>query len=513
MDGRNGVAHAPGKSEHAGRLSTFLSAGLWPVALFLGVYCVLSIAVRLLLPNSLTLDEAEQSLFSQYWLAGYGPQPPFYNWAQNAVVSLTGISLFALTLPKFAMLLLAYVFFGLAARELDRRPGFVAMATLSLLTLPQVSYMPQQDLTHTVAVLMATSLFLYGLFRTLMRGDWQGYVILGLAIGIGSISKYNFVLLPVATIVAVFADREWRARLFDPRVLSTAVISVLIVLPHALWLAGNLDLASDGTIGKMVEANAPQGIARVARAVGSLALACVAFGALTTVILAIAFKRDFRQSLRAGDRFTRLLGLIMMVSLLGVIFVILVAGTTKITERWLDPYLLVLPLYLLLKLDRAGADIAGSLRRFLGVFLAIMVVTLIPLPGKTLTGGLTGSYTRINYPFASLVEALKAEGRPALIVAAGMHLAGNMRLQFPGVPVINSEQPIPGFPSADAMKGPILAVWIDNNAAPGPPPIDLSSVEGLGLPASSPQSLAFPYYYGDGRMELRLGYLWLGGRP
>lgn len=490
--------------ENGGRLARFMGGGLWSVAILFGLYFILSIAVRLILPNSLTLDEAEQALFSQYWLAGYGPQPPFYNWVQNAFVDLLGISLFSLTLPKFTMLFLAYLFFGLAVRELDGRPGFVTMGVMSLLTLPQVSYMPQQDLTHTVAVLMATSLLFYGLFRTINRADWQGYAILGIAIGIGTISKYNFVLLPAATVVAVFCDRGWRPRLFDPRVLLTAAAAILIVLPHALWLAGNVELATAGTIGKMVEANAPQGIVRILRAIGSLVLACLAFGALTVVIFVIAFRRDFRRSWIIGDRWTRLLGLTMLVSLAGVVIVILVAGTTKITERWLDPYLLVLPLYLLLKLDRAGSDVSRSLARFLPIFLVIMLVTLLALPGKTLTAGLTDGYTRINYPFASVAAVLKAEGEPTLIVAGGMHLAGNMRLQFPGVPVLDAGQPVAGFPKPEAMKGPILVVWIDNDA----PPDVASGTSVLGLTASPPKSLVLPYYYGDGRRQLSLRYLW-----
>lgn len=503
---QNSASGARDKADNFGRLSQFLSGGLKPATVLLAGYFTLSIAARLILPNSLTLDEAEQSLFSQYWLAGYGPQPPFYNWLQNAVVSIMGISLFALTLPKFAMLLFAYLFFGLAARELDARPGFVTMAMLSLVTLPQVSYMPQQDLTHTVAVLMATSLFFYGLFRTLRRGDWQGYAVLGIAIGIGAISKYNFVLLPAATVVAVFCDREWRARLFDRRVFLTAAISLAIVLPHALWLLGNVELATRGTIGKMVESNAPHGLVRIARALGSLVLACIAFGALAVVVLAIAFKTKFGQALRTSDCWTRLLGLIMLVSLLGVVLVILVAGTTKITERWLDPYLLALPLYLLLKLDRAGADIAGSLARFVPVFLVIMVVTLIPLPGKTMTAGLTGAYSRINYPFAAAAKALKQEGEPSLIIAEGMHLGGNMRLQFPNVPVMDSEQYISGFPKPEAEKGPVLVIWFDKGRMLDAMPTGFSFPE---LAAEPTKSLSLPYYYGDGKTQLALRYLWL----
>jgi 4-amino-4-deoxy-L-arabinose transferase-like glycosyltransferase len=513
MVDRNGAAGTPAVSGRIGKLANVLERGLWPIFAFIGVYCTVSLLVRLALPNALTLDEAEQSLFSQYWLLGYGPQPPFFNWVQNAVVSVLGVSLFALALPKFTMLFLAYVFFGLAARELDRRPGFVAVATLSLLTLPQVSYMPQQDLTHTVAVLMATSLFLYGLFRTLKRPDWQSYLILGLAAGIGTISKYNFVMLPAATFIAVVADRQWRNRLLDPRFVLSAAVGLFVVLPHTLWLLGNLDLASAGTIGKMVEANAPQGVTRIIRALGSLALACIAFGALTVIILGLAFKHSFKQCLSTGTPETRLLGRIMLISLLGVVIVIIVAGTTKITERWLDPYLMVLPLYLLLKLDHVGADVEQSLGRLMPVFLVIMVITLLPLPGKTVTGGLTGSYTRINYPFAAVADALEAEGEPAIIVAAGMHLAGNMRMQFPDVPVINSEQAIAGFPPPEAMKAPVLAIWVqDVSDHADHVPIDLSQVNPLGLVQSSPKSLALPFSYGDGKTELKLGYVWLGAR-
>ena len=510
MDRDGGFVDLRERPGQGSRLANFLSGGLWPATLFLGVYFVASIATRLALPHSLTLDEAEQSLFSQYWLAGYGPQPPFYNWVQNAFVSIMGISLLALTLPKFVMLLLCYFFFGLAAREIDGRAGFVAMAMLSLLTLPQVSYMPQQDLTHTVAVLMATSLFLYGLFRTLARPDWMGYALLGLAIGIGTISKYNFVLLPAATVVAVFADREWRARLLDIQVLLTAAVSLAIIMPHALWLLGNIDLATKGTISKMVEANAPHGMARIARALGSLVLACIAFGALTLVVFAVAFKSKFRQAIRKTTRWTRLLGIMMLVSLLGVVLVILLAGTTKITERWLDPYLLALPLYLLLKFGGAGADVVASLKRFLPVFLTIMAITLIPLAAKTVTAGMTGSYTRINYPFTLVAETLKAEGQPSLIIAGGTHLGGNMRLRFPGTPVIDPGRPIASFPPLDSLKSPILVIWPINADTVQQPPFALPpEVSALGLTASPVQSLSFPHEYGDGRTGLKLGYLWL----
>lgn len=510
MDYRRDMGASAEKQAGSSRIARFMSGGLCPVTIVLCLYFALSLAIRLMLPDALTLDEAEQALFSQYWLAGYGPQPPFYNWVQNAFVAVMGISLLSLALPKFMMLLLVYVFFGLAAREIDRRPGFVAMAVLSLLTLPQVSYMPQQDLTHTVAILMATSLFFYGLLRMLRRADCPAYVILGLAIGIGTISKYNFALLPAAAVIAIFCDRQWRPRLFDPRVLLTALVGLIIILPHALWLTDHIEIATQGTLDKMGAAAGIEGAARITRALLSLVLACAAFGALTVVVFAIGFKSKFLPALRTGDRWTRLLGLIMLVSLAGVVVIILVTGTTKITERWLDPYLLVLPLYLLLKLDLAGASIGASLRRFLPLFIAIMAITLAPLAGSTLTAGLTGDYQRLNYPFAIIAERLKAEDRPSLIVADDMHLAGNMRLQFPETPVVRPGAQVPGFPSVEAMRGPVLFIWRAQSADASeniPPAID--QMLAAHLLASVPQVIAEPYIFGDGEARLRLGYIWL----
>jgi lipopolysaccharide core galacturonosyltransferase RgtA len=492
-------------------LAAFLLGGFRPAVMFLALYFAASVILRLSLPNSLTLDEAEQSLVSQYWLLGYGPQPPFFNWLQHLFVDAIGISVLALALPKYLTLLLCYVFYGLAAREIDQRPSIVAFAMMSLLTLPQVSYMPQQDLTHTIAVLMATALFLFGLFRTLQRPSLLSYTVLGIAIGIGTISKYNFVLLPAAAMIAVFCDAGWRRRLFDWRVLVTAVLALAIILPHAAWLVGHLTMATAGTLSKMIDANAPHGAIRILKAFLSLVLACIAFGALSVVALAIAARVRGLAPLSSGtDRFTRLVGRMMLLSLAGVVIVILVAGTTKITERWLDPYLLVLPLYLVLKLDRAGFDMPLVFKRLVPFFVVLMVVTLIPLAGRTLTAGLTGASNRINIPFADAADRLRGEAMPVAIIADGMHLAGNMRMQFPDLPVINGQQAVGTFPDRLVLGSPILVVWYlrssqDTGVAP-----DLSAIPAAqGRRLSPPETLHLPYYFSNGREQLDLGYAWL----
>ncbi len=489
-----------------GRLVEALTGGFRPAVLLLAGYFLLSALVRISLPDSLTLDEAEQSLFSQFWRLGYGPQPPFYNWLQSAVVWVGGISLTTLALPKFLMLLACYAFYGLAAREIDARSGFASLAMLALLTLPQLSYMPQQDLTHTVAVLMATSLFLYGLFRALARSDWQSFLAIGVAVGIGCISKYNFLLLPAAALLALVCDGRWRHRLLDVRILISIGVAALIVLPHSLWLVGNVELASTGTLSKMSATGGPGNVGRMAKAILSLATACLAFGGLAAVVFSVAYRGNLKPALRAGDEWTRLLGRTMLFCLAGVVVVIVATGTAKITERWLDPYLLVLPLYLLLKFERAGVDTVGALPRLFPVFATIMAVTLLIVPGRTLLASVTGSYSRINQPIADIADVIRPGGEPVLILSDSQHLAGNMRLQFPDARVERLEDWQDVLSSSPT--GPMLLVWGagDDEGAAAPAELD-AVLQAQGEAGSLPERVTLPYLFSGGKKHYSMSFL------
>src|SRR5687768_13321807 len=83
---------------------------LWLIA----AYYVLAIALRVLRSEALESDEAEQLVQSQFFLMGYGRQPPFYNWLQYGVIQLTGPSIFALSLVKNLLLFLCCAIYGLA---------------------------------------------------------------------------------------------------------------------------------------------------------------------------------------------------------------------------------------------------------------------------------------------------------------------------------------------------------------------------------------------------------------
>ncbi|MBX5188964.1 hypothetical protein HJB86_08590 [Rhizobium sp. NZLR3b] len=484
--------------------------------LLLAAYFVLNIVLRLALPHSLELDEAEQSFFSQYLLAGYGPQPPFYNWMQYAVVSVTGMSIGALIVPKNILLFLCYLFYGLAGREALKDQALAAIGMLALITLPQVSFMAQQDLTHTTALLVASSLFLYGFFRTLDRPNLGSYLVLGLATGIGLISKYNFALMPAAGLIAILPDAEWRRRALDWRILAAIVIALAIVLPHAIWLRDNLAFASSDTLVKMAAGKEPAGMVRIGKGIIAFVVAIIAFAALPVAIFAATFRRDFIRALSAGNRWTGMMERMMLASLAGIVLIVLFTGSTTVRERWLDPFLLVLPIYFLAKMQAAGIDLSGGLRRLRPVLPVLMACVLIALGLRVVGAGLIGVYSRPNVPMAGLSREMSRQAEPALVIASDTYVGGNMRLQFPDVPAVIPDFPAPGIPAYAEAKGPVLVVWRGKKTATAAdavmPEQFSSALTAAGIAPQEIGSLSLPYYFGRPGDNFALGYAWVQPR-
>ncbi|EJC73590.1 hypothetical protein Rleg10DRAFT_2051 [Rhizobium leguminosarum bv. trifolii WSM2012] len=490
-----------------------ITRNITTASLFLAVYFLLNIVLRISLPHTLDLDEAEQAFYSQYLLAGYGPQPPFYNWIQYAIVSVTGISMWVLSVPKNIILFGCYLFYGLAAREALKNRSLAAVAMLSLITLPQVGLMAQRELTHTVALLFATSLFLFGFFRTLRRPTVGSYLVIGIATGIGLISKYNFAILPFAAFIAVLPDREWRNRLFDWRLLPAIAIAILIILPHALWLPDNLASASGPTLERMTaEHEAAAGLPRIGQGLLSLVIAVIGFVALPIVLIAAAFRRDFFRALASTSPMIRVIERMMIVSLIAFAGVVVFAGASDIHERWLDPCLLVLLIYLFLKLQAAGFDLSAGLARFRPVVPIFMVVILAILLLRIVAIQYIGTYTRTNVPFSGYVAELTATRKPVLIVAGTKFVAGNMKLEFPDVPVVIPFFPGSGVPEYATAKGPVLVIWRGETADdPTISPGFANDLVRSGIHLQELKTLTLPYLFSNGKKSFSIGYSWVEG--
>lgn len=481
------------------------------VLLVLCLYFIANIAIRLVIPHGLELDEAEQTYFSQWLLAGYSSQPPFYNWLQYAGIHLFGTSLLTLAALKNLMLFSTYLFYWLAAREVLKDKRLATVAALALITIPQVAFEAQRDLSHTVAAIFGTALFLFAFLRVVMRPSAGAFLLLGIATGIGGLTKYNFALVPVAALIAVALDRDLRSRLLDWRIVISIIVAALIISPHLGWLLDNGQSAGNHTLRKMLGDDSSF-LAGIADGLGSLAMAVIAFIALTVVVLAAIFREDLARIVKASNPNTRLIGRILVVCIAAIVLMILFAGVERVRDRWLTPILLIMPLYMVLKVDAARIDITRGLKRMWIVAAIIMVVVPAALLGRAMAGHFTHKYTYTNIPFTNLARTLAPMAmRPGtVIIASEGHLGGNMRFNLPNVPVI-LPKPLTGMAPV-SLAGYRRAIFVWRNSDSGRPQSfqeafgDYLKANGLSAENASSAIAGFPFLWGAPMDQSLFGY-------
>lgn len=418
------------------------------VLLLIAGYVLLAAIVRIVRSSALEYDEAQQAIFSQYVLWGYGAQPPLYSWLQYGLNALIGSSIASLTLLKNGLLFTCCLIFCLAARLVLRDRSLVKIATLGVLTLPPVFVMSQRDLTHTVLALVTVSLFAFALFRTLKTPTAAGYLLTGIAIGLGALAKYNCVLIPLAAIIAIALDRDLRPRLFDWRMLLTIGAAAAIALPHGLWVLDNIGIATAQTTGEMLEGSehiAYHGLD------GTLDLlsAFLKGIALTTAVFAVLYFRDIKAIIRASDASTRLVGRIILFSLLMVLVIIWGLGVVNIRQKWLSVYLLLWPLYLALKVQAAALGGDKTLKPMLIMTSVLAFGFLAVLLGRGVLAPQFERYSIVHIPFDRFAEALKREElrQPDYVIAPGDLVGGNLKIQFPNATVLSGDKAVETIPS------------------------------------------------------------------
>ena len=111
------------------------------------------------------------------------------------------------------------------------------------------------------------------------------------------------------------------------------------------------------------------------------------------------------------------------------------AGATDFDERLLQPALQVLPIYLFMLVERAGGATRGAVRTYAMAIAAVAVVALVARVGIHMAGAdFCRRICRALVPFDAIAAGLRDTGfkGKGTIVVRDVHLAGNLRVQFPG---------------------------------------------------------------------------------
>jgi 4-amino-4-deoxy-L-arabinose transferase-like glycosyltransferase len=400
------------------------------------VYCIVFGVLRLAVSSTMDLDDAEQFLNGASYRLGYPTQPPLYSWIVRTASLPFGMSITVIVVVKYCLMALFYLLFYRIARAFWNARDSL-LVTASLLVFYTYSYDFNRHLSHSVLVSAAAALTLLLYMRLLRSRSAPDYFLLGVAAGIGVLSKYNFGLFLGGLFFACVTAEDGRKALFSWKTLLAVAGFGLVLAPHVVWLFGAdfppvrvaLEKANAGEVKSA-------SLSRTVSVGASLLAGIAAFLGLFAL-----FFRFSRPGDEASQARYREAGVFRRLALFGVmssfaVMVLLRAGHFSI--KWLAPVLFVIPLALFpsVDLDRSRARAArfGCLCLFitLSVFVARAAVGFFP--------DAVGKVERIHTPFRPIVlklaerlngQGMTDRGRPAIVTDSAF-MAGNITADLPG---------------------------------------------------------------------------------
>jgi hypothetical protein len=434
-------------------------------ALLLAAYAMVHAALRVWISPIVNIDDAREAIFSQTLALGYQPrQPPLYTWLAWATVQLAGVSVASLTVLKYAVLAVAYVFCYLTARRVLSEPRLAPLAAFSLLLLLPVGWFVHDDLTQSVAVLATAAATVYLLIRVESEPTLGRYAWLGAVIALGTLSKLTYLVFGAALLLAALTVTPYRRRLLDGRALVTLLVAGALVLPYALWLVSYQEDLS--RFAQQVAPGTRSFAAGVADGLGAVLRAFAYYAGPLALVFLILFPEVYRPRPGTAGRESPA-GLLVGRTLLAGLALLVVGAFLNVLGqlkfRWAIPLFFLLPLYACWRLDRLGIDARRRrrLRAYATVLVAAEALMIAGILLLTFAGARVGMPARLNAPFDAVGRAIAATGfRRGTIVTGPGPLGGNVRLAFPESRVASLETP--GYlppPAAGAADGECLLVW------------------------------------------------------
>ena len=475
------------------------------LAIFVAYACI-HILLRLSASLNLPQDDVMAVLYSHTLQLGYVPrQPPLYDWLLWAVQQAAGPSLFSFLLLKYALLTATGFFIYLAGLRMFRDSGWAALAAFSLLLFYQIGWNIHEGVTHTATMICAIAATFWALIRLVETAGWRDYLVFGVCLGLGGLTKYGYVAFLVLLLALALLQPVMRAKILAPRMLASLAIAALIITPFALWIIlNNHDLRA--IYNETLSASETGRWRGGAYAVFLTLRRTLIFLSPLVVLVPLIFSGALAamgQAIAGMLRPTvepdweRIVVQIAFVALILMLLGVLFTGASNFRMRYMHPFYLLMPLWLV-AMARRGQTRKWQPAAFVAASLFFALVVLGARAGYLYVGEKPFcSKCRQMTPYAELADAMRKQGfKTGTIVAAYRHTAGNMRRLFPTARVVALKWPrvVPPIRPGD-RSAQIALVWNVDSQGAALPKGAADEVRALGgdLVDGSPQSVRVPW--------------------
>lgn len=458
------------------QLSDRVDGPPWPfsaagVVLFGILYGGVYSAIRLSISHNLPIDDVKSNVYAQTLELGYVPkQPPLYEWLLWLVQHVTGPTLPSFLILKYGLLAATFGFLYLVAKRIFADRRWVTLAALSPLLLYQIGWNLHEGVTQTIVLICAVAASTWAFMRLAERGTTGSYLLFGFTAGLGLISKYNYAGFLFVLLVSALLQPTLRARVLDWRMLVSLMACAAVTAPVLYWLiVEHHDLVAlyQSSIARMAEKNR---LMATIIGLGKTIYAPFAFlFPLDAIVLVLfpgvvvagwaAIKASVKPSSCQRPDWRLFMLHITLGGFVVLLFGAVATGATHYLERYMHPFFLLTPLWLLALVKEGG----NAAQRFWVLGSVLLAVTLLVVPLRLYDlvhgRGVECRKCRIAVPYEGLAAALKARGfETGTLIAATRDDAGNLRRMFPAARIVRLERPYYAPPVRAADSSSKLAV-------------------------------------------------------
>ena len=382
------------------------------------LYIFIHLLVRMLFSQTLQVDDSEQIDHAQNLLLGYPiPQPPLYSWLSWIMFQIFGTGLLALTLLKYVIISATFWFTWLVSGQLFQHLQTRYIATFSYLLMPSFAWHMHQGFTHTILLGFGIILSLHALLSLKENGSIKNYLYLGLALGIGLMAKYSFLLFMVPLLISAISVASFRRVITDQKILLSIGVFILIIGPHAYWLTQHYQEIFLSIDQKLKVTSDNLLVDRI-KSVGQFTGVAIAFVMPFSLIFIInSWRKIFNIDKQASkDDSTRLLNRFYLIILVSVILLAIFVSMPHFKVRWFHPLMMIFPLWMLARIERKTL-LSKSIMRWFAVITIIFTVLILSIRIAQLTvGPELDQYGRLNRPIVETFDKLPASAIKGSII-------------------------------------------------------------------------------------------------
>ena len=461
-------------------------------------------SIRMIAFSALGGDEAEQVLFAQSFQWGYDvSNPPLYTWILIVLFTLFGKSAGLVLALKMVVLGLVYVALYQAARmSLDQeRKLDMALVALSPLLIFFVAWNSIFSYSHGLLNALFVILTYIATIKAFEDGRLRWYLVLGLVVGCGVLTKYSYVLFVLGLLGASLTLPNLRGRLLSFRMLAALAISGLVIAPHAWWLLGSVEHVEYAVNSKLQIGDETSYMGGVVKGLWNIVRALFAFMSPLWIVAFLLFPALFRplKKVDAHPFATGLLGRTFLFILAMMVAMVVVGGITQFRPNYL--FLMILfPLWVFLRIPPAQAVLDKRRQVYCALVLSGAVLSVGGLVAKALIDPMRCTKCKYLVPFEDIAQGLQARGFTGGTLFATWYpvpLAGNLALYLDEARTV-SKKFVAIRPPARSEPGQCLSVWVPQEQGGPDTKNAIGSTEGnfnIKIDAQTPVTrLTFPFY-------------------